>query len=145
MSGKLRFLMADDDIISRVVMQKALAPHGSCDTASNGREAVEAFRLSLKGNKPYDVVLLDIMMPEMDGNDALVAIRELESSVGGSFNSRAKIVMVTSKDEFKSVLNSFNHGCDSYLMKPVTKERVDQLLADLFSTAKNPQKGTPSE
>ncbi|MCA1987263.1 MAG: response regulator, partial [Desulfovibrio sp.] len=66
----MRVLIVEDDFTSRKLMQTILSPYGDCDVAVNGREAVEAFQNALNSAKPYDLVCMDIMMPEMDGQEA---------------------------------------------------------------------------
>ncbi len=63
----MKSLIVEDDFTSRNLMQIYLADMGPCHVAVNGREAVEAVTESLNEQKPYDVICLDIMMPEMDG------------------------------------------------------------------------------
>ena len=58
--------------------QSFLARYGDCHIAVNGKEAVEAFRIGFECGEPYDLVCMDIMMPEMDGQTAVKEIRALE-------------------------------------------------------------------
>ena len=69
--GNMRSLIAEDDSTSRTLLHTLLSQVGGCDAARNGREAVEAFVARLHTNSPYDLVCLDIMMPELDGQAAL--------------------------------------------------------------------------
>jgi CheY-like chemotaxis protein len=67
--------------------------YGPVDTAVNGREAVDAVCALLKSDENCDLILLDIMMPEMNGRDALVYIREAERSRGIEIGQGSKIIM----------------------------------------------------
>jgi two-component system chemotaxis response regulator CheY len=71
----MRILIVEDDFGSRRLMQKLVSDYGQCDVVVDGEEAVEAFRLAWEENSPYDVIFLDIMLPKMDGQEALRRIR----------------------------------------------------------------------
>lgn len=117
----LHTLIVEDDFVSRRVLQAILAPFGPCEVAVNGREAVQAFRLALADERPYDLVCLDIMMPEMDGRQVLREIRRLEEErrVGG--REGVKVVMTTALGDFDTIMGSFRDQCEAYLVKPIHK------------------------
>ena len=74
----MKILLAEDDFVTRKFMVNFLSKYGECDVTVDGMEAVDAFMMALEDEEPYDLVCLDIMMPVMDGYQALVAIRKLE-------------------------------------------------------------------
>ncbi|WP_028586525.1 response regulator [Desulfocurvus vexinensis] len=121
----MRFLIVDDDFDSRRLMQKILYPFGYCDVAVDGEEAVEAFRSSLKNEEPYDLVCLDIIMPNMDGQQALREIREIETEMGVPEDKRVKAVMISALDDTKELHDAFFLGeATSYLVKPIRKKTL---------------------
>ncbi|GFM36956.1 response regulator [Desulfovibrio psychrotolerans] len=127
----MRFLIVEDDFTSRKFMQSILAPYGECDIAVNGREAVEAFEASLLG-AGYDLICLDIMMPEMDGQEALKRIREIERNRGVRSSDEVKVVMTTALDDPKSVVEAYyKGGATSYVPKPIDRQLFIQLLKNL--------------
>ena len=67
----MRALIVEDEFLGRKVLKGFLTPLFESDSVVNGREAVEAVELSLKEGRPYDLILMDIMMPELDGVEAL--------------------------------------------------------------------------
>ena len=113
---------------SRLVLQEILKHHGLTHIAVDGAEAVEAVRLALDENEPYDLICLDIMMPNMDGQEALEKIRTLETEKGLSLDRAAKIVMTTALNDVQNVIQSFNNLCDGYLTKPIHKSELLSLL-----------------
>jgi two-component system, chemotaxis family, chemotaxis protein CheY len=115
----LRALLAEDDFASRLLLQTFLSGFGECHVAVNGREAVDAVRAGLEHGQRYDLICMDIMMPEMDGREAVRQIRALEEEFGILSTSGVKIVMTTAVDEVKEVVRCFHELCDSYLTKPV--------------------------
>ena len=128
----MRTLIVEDDFVSRLILQKMLSPFGQCDLAANGKEAVQAFSIAFNEGKPYDLICLDIMMPEMDGKDALKVIRRLERQQRIQPVYEAKILMVTALDTPKEVVDAFYHGgCTSYLVKPIEKRKLIEKIREL--------------
>lgn len=127
----MKTLIVEDDFISRLLLQKLLTPYGSCHLAANGREGVDAFALALKDGKPYDLVCLDIMMPEMDGQEALKNLRRLEQEEGIKTGCEAKIFMTTAVDCMGDVMEAYYRGgCTAYMVKPIDKGRLLDALRE---------------
>jgi two-component system chemotaxis response regulator CheY len=124
----MKILIVEDDFISRKVMLHFLYPLGECDVAANGSEAMEAFMEAAKAGQPYDLVTLDIMMPEMSGQETLMRIRMYEEEQG--FEA-AKIIMTTSLKDRSTVLDSFYNQCDGYLVKPIHSKDLLKMLGEL--------------
>jgi len=127
----MRTLIVEDDFTSRLLLQTFLARYGECHVAMNGNEAVEAFRLSQQSGNRYDLICMDIMMPEMDGQEAVLKIRQLEEAAGVMSTSGSKIVMITALDDVKNVVKSFKSLCDAYIFKPVDTAKLLQQLRAL--------------
>jgi len=128
----MRVLIVEDDFTSRKLLQTILAPFGDCDMAVNGREAVEAFEAAGKQGKPYDLVCLDIMMPEMDGQEALKRIRAMERADGITSAQESKVVMTTALDDPKNVVEAYyKGGATSYIPKPIDRQLFIHLLRNL--------------
>ena len=127
----MKILIAEDEFTSRLLLQELLKIYGSVHIAINGKEAVEAVRMALETGEPYDLICLDIMMPEMDGKEALKEIRSLEETKSILPNLRSKIIMTSAHEDFENVSMAFNGFCDGYLIKPVQKARLLEELGNL--------------
>ena len=126
----MRTLVVEDDFTSRKLLQRFLQAYGECDIAVNGKEAIEAFRLALDGGQRYDLICLDIMMPEMNGHEALKAIREIEETNGIHALNGVKVFMTTALDDPKNILGAFKSQCEAYLIKPIDQQRLVKELTD---------------
>ena len=120
----MKTLIVEDDFTSRLYLQEILKKYGPANVAMNGKEAVEAVRAALESGEPYDLITLDIMMPEMDGQAALNEIRRVEEAGGIASIYGAKVIMTTALDDSKNILASFKGQCDVYLTKPVDKAKL---------------------
>ena len=127
----MRILIAEDDFASRKFMLKFLSKFGECDVTVDGMEAVDAYLMALDAETPYDLVCLDIMMPVMDGYQALMGIRNLEKQKNISGDKAVKVIMTTALNEEKNVKMAFELGCTIYSGKPVDQERFEQAMKKL--------------
>ena len=127
----MRILIAEDDFASRKFMFKFLSKYGECDIKVDGMEAVDAYLMALEANDPYDLVCLDIMMPILDGYQALKAIRDLEEERNLPEERRAKIIMTTALNEGANVNQAFDLGCVAYAGKPIDQAKFENVLRKL--------------
>ncbi len=127
----MRILLAEDDYVTRKAMDSFLSKYGECDVTVDGMEAVDAFMLALEEEDPYDLVCLDIMMPVMDGYQALMGIRNLEKERKIPPEKQAKVIMTTALNDEKNVKMAFELGCSIYSGKPIDQVRFEQALKKL--------------
>lgn len=127
----MRTLIVEDDFVCRRLLQKLLSPYGDCDITINGKEAIEAFLLALDEDESYDLICLDIMMPEMDGQEALKKIREIEKEKGILGLDGVKVIMTTALKDSKNVFGAFKTGCEGYLVKPIDKKKLIEEIKKL--------------
>ena len=128
----MRVLVVEDDFTSRKILQKILGPYGEVDIAVNGVEAVSAFTQSLDDDNHYDLICMDIMMPEMDGQTALRTIRGIERDRAIPPAQEVKVVMTTALDDPKNVVEAYyKGGATSYVPKPIDKHMLLHLLKNL--------------
>ncbi len=127
----MRILIAEDDFASRKMMQKYLSQYGDTDVTVDGMEAIDAFLMALEEDEPYDLICLDVMMPVMDGYQALKGIREMEQERGISKDDGAKIIMMTALNDESNVKMAFDLGCTVYAPKPVDFDKLKKLLVKL--------------
>ena len=124
----MRILVAEDEMISRKFIYKFLSKYGECDLTIDGGEAIDAFLLALDENEPYDLVCLDIMMPEVDGLKALKVIRNIEKERQVADDKKSKIIMTTALSDTEKVQLAFEYGSEGYAVKPInTKKMIDVL------------------
>ncbi len=111
-------------------MLKASAPIGECEIAEDGVQAVEMFRGAL-ADQPYDLVLMDVMMPKMTGLDAIEQIREIERQNYIPQESQVHIVVVTALDDSVTYEQATFSGADAYLVKPLKVEQFQAVIRSL--------------
>ncbi len=128
----MRVLVVEDDIASRMVLVKILSDYFDSESAENGLQAVEMFRDALENNNPYDLIFMDIMMPVMDGQSALKAIREIEKKMEVPIGNEVKAIMTTALSDTKNVTDAFFQGqADAYISKPITRDSVLDSLKEV--------------
>lgn len=123
----MRFLVADDDEVSREHICATLSDYGECDTATSGRDAVKLFAVAHAHNMHYDAIIMDIQMPDIDGFKALDVVQEREISHG---MLPARKVIITAHSSADNVYLA-QTKCDALLVKPITREQIKSVLVRL--------------
>ena len=130
--ARLRILIVDDSKTSRLALERLLEPYGDCELGSNGEDAIKAFSMAWEQGLPYDLICLDIMMPHVDGIQALMIIRRMEREMGILKPNGARIIIVTNIDNPSIVFEAYYRGgADAYLYKPVDKTKLTDELKRL--------------
>lgn len=127
----MKILLAEDDFVTRKFMVNFLSKYGECDVTVDGMEAVDAFMMALEDGEPYDLICLDIMMPVMDGYQALQGIRNLEKERNIPEDKAVKVIMTTALNEERNVKMAFDLGCEAYVGKPIDVEKFEKVLKKL--------------
>jgi two-component system, chemotaxis family, chemotaxis protein CheY len=127
----MKILVVDDEMVSREKMKMIMSHFGQCEAVENGAQAMEAFAKAWESWTPYDLISLDVQMPQMDGIEVLGKIRGLELLKGVSENHRAKVVMVTARSDKGTIVSCIQGGCNEYVVKPFDKATVAKKLAKL--------------
>lgn len=134
----MRMLLADDDLVGRITLQEMLTPYGVVHVAVNGVEAITAVRHALTAGKPYDLILMDLLMPVMGGQQALSEIRALERKRNGADAPGAKVILVTGLHAKngagrvgQKLLQQMQEQSDGHLEKPVAQRALTKLLQKL--------------
>ena len=127
----MKCLIVEDDFAARKLLQVYLSNYADCFIAVNGHEAVEAIREALEEGESYDLICLDIMMPEMDGHKALEAIRQVEKEQGIRGLDGVKVIMTTALDDSANIMGAFRTGCEAYIVKPIRKEKLLEEMTKL--------------
>ena len=128
---KLKILIVDDDKFSRIILEKILTDEGckSIESAKNGQEA-----LSLAAANEYDVILMDCMMPVMNGFDSTAAIRKAEKG-----NKRTYIIALSADALDESRKKCLNIGMDNFLLKPVNPKLLDDSIRKIILSTQRHQ------
>ena len=124
----MKILVVDDELVSRKKMQKIMDSLGECEPVESGSSAISAFKTAWENGRPFDLITLDVSMPEMDGTEVLYEIREIEKEKKVPRDKQVKIMMVTSHSDKETVTTSIQAGCDDYIIKPFERKTVIEKL-----------------
>jgi two-component system chemotaxis response regulator CheY len=124
----MKMLILEDDFASRLVLQRMLLEFGEVHVAANGKEALQMFIGAQNASAPYEVIFLDLMVPEMSGQSVLREMRAYEQQKQIPKAQAALILMITALSDRESVVTAIKNGCDSYLVKPLNPEQLREHL-----------------
>jgi CheY-like chemotaxis protein len=121
---KVRVLLAEDNVVNQLVARKMLERTGhTVDCASNGVQALSQYQ-----SQQYDLILMDVQMPLMDGCEATRRVRALEKNRGG----HVMIVALTAHAQKGDSEQCLRAGMDHYLSKPLRSHELYKLMHQLF-------------
>lgn len=123
----MKILVIDDNFQVQKLLSRIIAPYGSVDIAENGKSGQKLFLEAHQKKVPFDLILLDIMMPEMNGDELLAYIRKWEQE-NISVTQKVKIIILSAIGNPKKMLSCFEEGCDYYLVKPIIKSDLIDIL-----------------
>lgn len=124
----MRSLVVEDDFTERILLTEFLKSYGECDNAHDGKAALKMVSRAVEMGAYYDLICLDIVMPEVDGHTTLAGIRRIEAEKKVPSTKAAKIIMVTALTDRKNFFAAMGANCDGYIRKPV---RLEMLLEEL--------------
>ncbi|MCB9771747.1 MAG: response regulator [Candidatus Omnitrophica bacterium] len=125
-----KILIVDDNFENRMLLAEILREIAICDFAATGKEAIEAYNLSTQRQSAYNLILLDIELPEVNGLEILHRIRQSEKAAGVALGDGVPIIIVTAYE--KRFVEAFNKGCDDYLLKPIDTDVLLNKIAVIF-------------
>jgi two-component system chemotaxis response regulator CheY len=117
----MNILVVDDEIVSQKKMMKILSGFGTCNGVKTGKAALGAVKTALENWKLYNLITLDVSMPDISGVEVLKAVRKMEGDRGLADDEKSKILMVTSHSDIETVKACVGK-CDGYIIKPFNRE-----------------------
>ncbi|MBF0396311.1 MAG: AAA family ATPase [Desulfobacterales bacterium] len=122
----MRILLAEDNVVNQKLALRYLEKNGlKADVAANGKEAIKALE-----SKNYDIVLMDVQMPEMDGFEATKVIRDPKSNV---LNHKIPIIAMTARAMKGDKEECLAAGMDDYIVKPIQPKQMFEVIGRFTS------------
>lgn len=133
MNKNVKTIIVDDEGVAADLLEIMLNRLGIRDIvkATSGRQAIDIFEAGLKNGSPYSMVFLDIVMPEMDGQEVLKHLRAIENKKGIAAGDRAIIIMTTALTTTDAMIQAIFEGdCSDYLVKPIGPVYLREMLSN---------------
>lgn len=124
----MRALIVEDNYINQEFLMMIMADWADCHVVESGEAALEAFTQAID-SAPFDLIFMDIMLPGIDGLQALERIRAFETRKGITPGNETKAIIITALDGDEMASRASLHGqAISYLTKPIRQEKVEDEL-----------------
>lgn len=127
----MRTLIVEDVHFLALILERIIEPYSKSDYAASGASAIEKYTKAFTKGRPYDLIFLDLLLPEMDGFEVLRSVRHFENEFNMDEASRVKIVVISTFNDRKTVAKARKAGCDGYIAKPFRKDKVLEVLSSL--------------
>ena len=125
----MKSLVAEDDATNGKLLKAFLSRYGEFDIAVDGNEAVNLVLRAIQCGRGYDLVCMDLRMPQLDGQEAIREIRREEAA--SHVAKAAKIIVVTVHTDTESIATALLGRCDAYLVKPIDTGKLKKELVAL--------------
>jgi two-component system chemotaxis response regulator CheY len=120
------YLVVEDDPTTNSIFSKWLSAEGQCSSFENGEDALKLFEEKIKAKEYFQLLILDINLPGMNGFEILKKVRDLEEL---HFAPSSKVLMATANEDTQSLMTAFEAQCDGYLRKPFSKSMFKKEIA----------------
>lgn len=124
----MRMMLVEDVPVARLIQAKLLGQYGHVDAAIDGSGALEFFETAMWCEAPYEVVWLDLALPDLHGIEVMQRLRELETE---NACAHAKVIIVTGSLDPADKLAAEELGAEGFLHKPLTLEMIQGELSRL--------------
>ena len=121
----MKVLVIEDDSSTQLLVKKIFGDNVELTVCGESVEGIDLFVDKMIAFDPFDVVLIDINLPDLNGVHTLHLLRRFELVKGIMDKRKAKIIMMTGTADEQNVKSSLANGCDQFLIKPVSKEKVE--------------------
>ena len=133
----MRVLVLEDDLVTGKLLEKILMKYGEVTISEDGMKAVQLFEESARQKNPFQLIFLDIMVPSLDGQEVLSRIRKIERREN---LAKSKILMISALGDLKNISKSYRHKCDGYYVKPIVKEKLENVVNRLLEKGQQQNK-----
>lgn len=124
---KLRMLAIDDEFAALSKMKLMLSAYGECELATSGTQALELVKASFQTNRYFDLIAIDIELPDYNGIDLSGVIQIIENK----YRHKSVKIIVSASGTTENVIRAAQNKCADFLVKPVKRELLKQKLIDL--------------
>jgi two-component system chemotaxis response regulator CheY len=128
----MKALVVDDDLMTRIILQEILSSYADVHTCEDGDEAVQVYKQALERGERYDLICMDVLMPKMNGIEALGLIRQEERASAIGRQQDTKVIITTATDDIDTIRQAFRGLCDAYIVKPIESEELIDIVHCLF-------------
>ena len=126
----MRVLIAEDHEISRKILGLFLKPYGELVVATDGKEAIDCYENAVTTSATFDLIVLDMVMPNLNGLEVLEVIRKKERECGGA-GKPVPVIMLTGDGDTFQINQAKILGISDYMMKPIDEKRLIRELQRL--------------
>jgi two-component system chemotaxis response regulator CheY len=129
----MRVLIIEDDSTARLMLKSILCKFADVTESTNGGEGLQAFYSALKDGQGFDLICLDIGLPDVQGNDLLRLIRLAEAE---KRDKRSVVLVTSASNESPMIQQMLTLGADGYLVKPINRIKLIARLRELGLTVR---------
>jgi HD-like signal output (HDOD) protein/ActR/RegA family two-component response regulator len=124
----MKTLIVDNELAGRTLMDRIMTNYGACKTAENGEAAIGMFKTACENGDFFDLVTLEIALPDINGLDVLLQIRQMEKDKKVPLYKRAVIMMATASADKDTIVTAVQTGCNEYVVKPFDGDTISRRL-----------------
>lgn len=129
----MKILVVDDEYVALSRMVKLFSRWGEAEGATNAAQALEMAETALSEGTPYDIISIDIELPDSDGLELMNNLRVLEESKNRENPWFSKKIIISAKSKHDNIQKALALGCDDFMVKPVSLSTLEEKMKHLCS------------
>ncbi|MDA3851171.1 MAG: response regulator [Spirochaetaceae bacterium] len=129
----MKILVVDDEYVALSRMVKLFSRWGEAEGATNATQALAMTEKALSQGVPYDIISIDIELPDSDGLELMKQIKKIELTMGLEHPWVSKKIIISARSQHDNIQKALALGCDDFLVKPVTLATLEEKMNQIWS------------
>ena len=122
----MKILIIDDQTANIEYLKVLIKDYGTCDQTTDGLEGIEILKRATQSDQNYDLLLLDLTMPEVHGYTVLAEVRKMQAHL--PTQDQTKVVIVSASGDFENIKKSLREGSDFFVASPVNRKDLTDVM-----------------
>jgi len=124
----MKILIVEDEYTSRMIIKSSLEKYGTCSIKANGTDTLKTIREAYQKNEPFDLICMDINLPDINGLKLVEKIRTIEINKDIPVEKQTKIFIITGHANKDAIKEASELKCNEFIVKPISEQKLKECI-----------------